>query len=283
LTVTLPLTALLSRALVAFTVEFDNEFEQRMPHRTTTQKTQPKGPWLVSMAMWANFMRYLGNDRTPLTDVADLVPLVNLAGLQRWGYVTVDGTNVTPTRAGRNAQDLPVIAVNRPSRTERLLAEHHRDDADQDPPVLMARALMTLWRAFDQQSRLPLPISANLLRVLDEPAVRLRDVPELAGVAKEQVDLSVAFLERHECLSQHVENRTRYAAPTAKGRRAQDQYTQIMEGIDDAGLRAALGRLDRLDEGLRPYPGGWRARLKSAGTLPHCPIVSHRGGYPDGS
>ncbi len=43
-----------------------------------------------------------------------------------------------------------------------------------------------------------------------------------------------------------------------------------------------------------PYPGGWRAhppylRLTQAmiadpaGTLPHYPMVSHRGGYPDGS
>ena len=31
----LPLTTLLSRVLVAFTIEFDNELEHRMPHRTT--------------------------------------------------------------------------------------------------------------------------------------------------------------------------------------------------------------------------------------------------------
>jgi hypothetical protein len=31
----LPLPALLSAALVAFTIEFDNEAEHRMPHRTT--------------------------------------------------------------------------------------------------------------------------------------------------------------------------------------------------------------------------------------------------------
>src|SRR5580658_808460 len=31
----LPLSALLSQALVAFTIEFDNEFEHQAPHRTT--------------------------------------------------------------------------------------------------------------------------------------------------------------------------------------------------------------------------------------------------------
>jgi len=30
----LPLTALLSQALAAFIIEFDNQFEHRMPHRT---------------------------------------------------------------------------------------------------------------------------------------------------------------------------------------------------------------------------------------------------------
>jgi hypothetical protein len=32
---TLPISALLSQTLVAFTIEFDNEAERRMPHRTT--------------------------------------------------------------------------------------------------------------------------------------------------------------------------------------------------------------------------------------------------------
>ena len=49
-----------------------------------------------------------------------------------------------------------------------------------------------------------------------------------------------------------------------------------------------------ISAGLVPDPAGWRAhppylRLTQAmiadpaGTLPHYPMVSHRGGYPDGS
>ena len=46
----LPLSALLSQALVAFTIEFDNEAERRMPHRTTNHgSTAFPGPWLVSL------------------------------------------------------------------------------------------------------------------------------------------------------------------------------------------------------------------------------------------
>ena len=57
----LPLPAQLSHALVAFTIEFDNEFEHRMPHRTTSHGSTPgmdRPPFLVSMAMWVNCMRF---------------------------------------------------------------------------------------------------------------------------------------------------------------------------------------------------------------------------------
>ena len=53
----LPLSALLSQALVAFIIQFDNGFERQMPHRTSDHGRTPgtnKVPWLVSMAMWSN-------------------------------------------------------------------------------------------------------------------------------------------------------------------------------------------------------------------------------------
>jgi len=60
----LPLATLLSPALVAFTIEFDNEAEPQMAHRTTTHGSthgstagSHQGPWLVSLAMWENCMR----------------------------------------------------------------------------------------------------------------------------------------------------------------------------------------------------------------------------------
>ena len=52
----LPLSALLSQVLVAFTIEFDNEFERRMPHRTTigglSDPEVRNAPWLTSLVMW---------------------------------------------------------------------------------------------------------------------------------------------------------------------------------------------------------------------------------------
>ncbi|HSS91763.1 MAG TPA: hypothetical protein VLL69_20810 [Streptosporangiaceae bacterium] len=117
----LPLPTLLSRLLIAFTIEFDNEAEHRLEHRTTRGAAggTGRGPWLVSQAMWANFMQFVGADGVPLREVDDLARITNLAGLQRWGYVTVgpdpaDGRPapprrdwiVKPTRAGRRAQEM---------------------------------------------------------------------------------------------------------------------------------------------------------------------------------
>jgi hypothetical protein len=64
-----------------------------------------------------------------------------------------------------------------------------------------------------------------------------------------------------------------------------------------ADLRASLERVledPQLSEGMRPYPDGWRAsktyRARTdalladpRATLPHYPLVLHRGGWPDGS
>jgi methyltransferase (TIGR00027 family) len=91
----LALSALLSQTLVAFTVEFDNEAEHTLPHRTTDYgpSAQGDGVWLVSLAMWENCMRYVADE--PIT-VAELEARArtgtNLDGMRRWGYITIDGT-----------------------------------------------------------------------------------------------------------------------------------------------------------------------------------------------
>ena len=92
---TLPLSALLSQALVAFTIEFDNEAEHRLPHRTTDHGAsgQGGGAWLVSLVMWENCLRHVTDQ--PIT-VGELETRArtgtNPDGMRRWGYITIDGT-----------------------------------------------------------------------------------------------------------------------------------------------------------------------------------------------
>jgi len=103
------LPVLLSQALIAFTIEFDNEAERQMVHRTTLSRAHgpQRGPWLVSLPMWANFVRFVAEDGVPLRDLDGLAAITNLVGLRRWGYVSVDDSNdpvVRLSRGGRHAR-----------------------------------------------------------------------------------------------------------------------------------------------------------------------------------
>ncbi len=90
----LPLATLLSQILVAFTIEFDNEAEHRLPHRTTEHGISADrallSPWLTSMVMWFNCMQHLGDGPIPLPELELRARTpTNLHGMQRWGYILV--------------------------------------------------------------------------------------------------------------------------------------------------------------------------------------------------
>ena len=117
----LPLSALLSQALVAFTVEADNETEHRLPHRTSGWGREPGSPagapWLTSMVMYANCLRNLPDAGMTVGELhARARTGTNLDGMRRWRYVTyspepVPGkppkpdTLVRPTAWGIEARD----------------------------------------------------------------------------------------------------------------------------------------------------------------------------------
>ena len=113
----LPLSALLSQPLVAFTIEFDNEFERQMPHRTTRHGSGEEGrsgPWLASMVMWLKFMRFIpadGISGCELQPLTGLTPKSLAAWLTRlgkwWGYLQVDRAGIVRlTAGGRKAQTI---------------------------------------------------------------------------------------------------------------------------------------------------------------------------------
>jgi DNA-binding MarR family transcriptional regulator len=111
----------LSAAMVAFTIEADNEAEQRLAHTTTSfAATGPPGSvWMTSIAMWFNCLRWLP-DGGELT-VAELgrharMP-TNLDGMRRWGYITIDGVGRVK-RGGRRPKPTrrSVLAVTRRGR-----------------------------------------------------------------------------------------------------------------------------------------------------------------------
>jgi hypothetical protein len=116
----LPLPTLLSAALVAFTIEADNEAEHRLPHRTTNEGPSvgatAAAPWLTSLLMWANCLRQLPDDGITVAELRRRAGTnTNLDGMRRWRYVRYapdpgrgkrpgPGATVIPTAAGRRAR-----------------------------------------------------------------------------------------------------------------------------------------------------------------------------------
>jgi Leucine carboxyl methyltransferase len=118
----LPLSALLSQALVAFTIEADNEAEHRTPHRTQDYGLSPgaaaDAPWQASLVMWANCLRHVPDDGITVAGLHAVARTgTNLGGMRRWRYVTYtpdpggskpprpDAT-VRLTAGGRQARDV---------------------------------------------------------------------------------------------------------------------------------------------------------------------------------
>ena len=138
----LPLSALLSCPLVAFTIEFDNEAEHRMRHRTTRHGSTAgslHAPWLVSLAMWSNCMQFVGEQGVTVGELHRLARTpTNLDGMKRWGYIVVEpgaaGSRPKPSRsdwiiratpAGRKAREIwrPLVGAVEERWQERFGSE----------------------------------------------------------------------------------------------------------------------------------------------------------------
>jgi hypothetical protein len=109
--------------------------------------------------------------------------------------------------------------------------------------------------------------------------------------------MALGFLGRVGCVSVETDQVSgrRVASLTDEGRRAAATYRRVLAATevawDAAELHAALTAIVGDDlgaercslfAGLGRYPDGWRASVRPPATLPHHPMVLHRGGYPDG-
>ena len=172
-------------------------------------------------------------------------------------------------------------------------------------PMLLSRVLLAFASEFERDSEISLAIGANVLRILGDNAVRVRDLPALSGVSKEAISVALGFLQKKKFINVQADRtatRAKVVELTSKGRQAQQAYSQLIGEIEDrwaarfgagtiAGLHETLERLvgeptaglSPLFRGLEPYADGWRASVPKPASLPHFPMVLHRGGFPDGS
>jgi DNA-binding MarR family transcriptional regulator len=172
-------------------------------------------------------------------------------------------------------------------------------------PVLLARVLLHFAAEYEAASHLSLAMGANVLRVLSDEGVLVRDLPRLSGVSKEAMAMGLGVLEKHGLVEAETSARTQRSKAvmlTERGVRAAAEHEQRVRRIESQWrqrrggewlqpLRAALeiflapgpdGR-GPIFAALAPAPGNWRAKIAPPECLPHYPMVLHRGGYPDGS
>jgi DNA-binding MarR family transcriptional regulator len=117
----MPLSALLSPVLVAFTIELDNEFERGLAATGLRAR-------VTSFVMWSNFLRFVGDgiEVGDLPDVAGLPKarlLSTLGGMERWGYVTVGPQSGSRREGYGSARGLRGDWVVRPTEAGRAAAE----------------------------------------------------------------------------------------------------------------------------------------------------------------
>jgi len=168
--------------------------------------------------------------------------------------------------------------------------------------ALLSRVLLSFAVEYEREAGLSLAVCGNVLRVLGPEGTRLRDLPALTGTSKESVRWALGILTRADLTAEEPDpaaSRGKVARLTPRGLGAQRLYHELAGEIerrwDDrftpavtGALRAALeplaaGQPAALLSGLEPYPDNWRASVRRPATLPHFPMVLHRGGFPDGS
>jgi hypothetical protein len=359
--------SLLSFALAAYIIEYDNEFEHRMG-QAMAASTGSARRYAASMVMWANLMRFVRQEGITVAELESVgCPEPSaLSGLTRWGYILAAPdpkrirreSVIRPTVAGLVAQEVwgPLygeieerwhvqfgrhevealrhallalahrldVSVSGCLRTPTwsYRGQRHRserplsiDPAAQLPapggdrfnlPALLSEALLAFTTEFEQEFDLSLAVCANVLRVLGEEGVPVRDLPRLSGVSKEVHVMALHFLSAQGYAfiepASPARSGTKTVRLTEKGQTVQSGYLQRVTQVENRWKSRYADEVQDLREALEPlvsappsgtpplfaclvpYPGGWRASVPPPETLPHYPVVLlHRGGYPDGA
>lgn len=269
----LPMSALLSQTLVAFVIEFDNEFERQVPHRTTNHGLTGNSwqvPWLVSMPLWIRVLRFVPKAGVAKQELRLLCGFdsgqmnIWLTRVSKWWrYVTVaaDGM-VSPTPGREKALDtwseLSAIIEQRWERRygkqflelRRSLSEVEErldpvllirppldivcpDRSLRTIPVLLGNILAGFRNKYGSKLEDPPELAANLLRVLDRGEVRVRDIPRLSGIAKEAVARLIKLGIKRGYATEHLQGRTRVLNLTPGGEKVCGEYLKTAAAIDD--------------------------------------------------
>jgi hypothetical protein len=276
-----PLSALLSQTLVAYTVEFDNEFERRM-----SEAGHPGAG--LSLIVWYTVMRFLNDDGVA---VESLESKFALGCLERWRFITLqpapadtravphafhrmagrelrqgwgsargirDQWIVRPTTRGRAAIQIwpplfneidqrwnhrfgsEIISPLRRTLTEvaaQLKTTQTNAHTDPNPtnlplPALLSRLLIAFAHHFNRESKVPLELCANPLRVLGKTPIPERDIPHLTGTSPETSGIGWQLKPFITIERDPSARRGKLIRLNARGLATQASYNQLVQEIE---------------------------------------------------
>ncbi|TWE12848.1 winged helix-turn-helix transcriptional regulator [Rudaeicoccus suwonensis] len=209
---------------------------------------------------------------------------------------------------------LPVIAASKKFGRQ---PEWHSPDLppSEETTALLSAVLHTFIADYEQPGEISLPLASDVLRVLSVQPTPVTEAIRDSGISREAFTAALTPLLKygHVAMEKAAAGRVKMVRLTERGAQAvadhearltwvtgnwrtdsaqarwmdqaREAATQILHRRDDGG--SVLGRL------LVPPPDGWRHRAPfsrqtravaqdPAAALAHCPMVLHRGGYPDG-
>jgi len=322
-----PLSALLSQALVAYTVELDGEFERRM-------LAMPSRGARLSLVVWLNLLRFLVDGPVSVGTLASRT----LAGeqvkhplgcLERWRLILLqpgkrDGfgsgrairadwpvqltasgqmaISIWPDlieeidarwskRFGDGASQLRAAleAIERhidlelpqglPSAILKLPDFAPRKSAAEDGlplAVLLSRVLLAFALEFERDSRTPISLCANTIRILGDQAIPETEIPKRTGCSNETAGVGWQLKPYIVVETDPARGRGKLLRLSEAGIRTQHNYRRLTREIEERWLESSSGATEelreslaalltgrRLSEGLKPPPATTRAGAAS--------------------
>jgi len=122
--------------------------------------------------------------------------------------------------------------------------------------ALLSKPLLALAFHYERDAAVSLAIGANVLRLVGDDGVLVRDLPRASGVSKEAIAMATNFLCKQGYAVMQTENRARRLTLTANGGRARDAYRDRLARVGEAWRKRFGERaIDRLQDVLEEIAG----------------------------
>lgn len=157
--------------------------------------------------------------------------------------------------------------ITLPARTTR--------DVDSSLPTLLSQVLAAFALEFDAESKHPLDLCANVLRVLGNGSARVADLPELTGASPERTAIGWRLAPYVAVASDPTGRRPKLARLTPLGQKAQQNYGKDTRLIERRwASRFGEQNITRLRQSLlNMYEASGDSSPLSAGMMPPAGVV----------